>query len=138
MKYSINIRYALCEKCPNFSGPYFSVFGLNTVIYFVNIRILSEYGENMNQKKICILKLFMQWWSWLMENFLFFSAIQRFVYDVFKHSMYLFSRLLNTPLQSRFPISAAMQLIKTLWVLECLLWKRSRSGYSGKFLRNCS
>ena len=26
------------------SGPYFPVFGLNTEIYFVNLRIQSEYG----------------------------------------------------------------------------------------------
>ena len=35
----------LREKCPNkdfFSGPYFPVFGLNTEIYEVNLRIQSE------------------------------------------------------------------------------------------------
>ena len=30
-----------------FSGPYFSAFGLNTEIYFVNFRILSECGVNL-------------------------------------------------------------------------------------------
>ena len=38
----------LREKCPNtefFSGPYFPVFGLNTEIYSLNLRILSEYEK---------------------------------------------------------------------------------------------
>ena len=36
----------LSEKCPNtefFPGPYFRLFGLNTEIYRVNLRIQSEY-----------------------------------------------------------------------------------------------
>ena len=33
------------SKCRDFSGPYFPVFGLNTEIYFVNIRIQSEYRK---------------------------------------------------------------------------------------------
>ena len=36
------VHYALCEKVSKygvFSGPYFPVFGLNTKIYSVNLRI---------------------------------------------------------------------------------------------------
>ena len=39
---------AHCEKCPNteyFPGPYFPVFGLNTEIYGVNLRIQSKYRK---------------------------------------------------------------------------------------------
>ena len=34
----------------SFSGPYFPVFELNTVIYCVNLRIQSEYGETRTKK----------------------------------------------------------------------------------------
>ena len=34
----------------SFSGPYFPVFELNTVIYCVNLRIQSEYGEIQTRK----------------------------------------------------------------------------------------
>ena len=42
-----------------FSGPYFPVFGLNTEIYGVNLRI-SRMQENTNQKKLHIWTLFTQ------------------------------------------------------------------------------
>ena len=40
-------KLTLREKCPNtvFCGPHFSVFGLNTDIYEVNLRIHSEYKK---------------------------------------------------------------------------------------------
>ena len=38
----------MCEK---FSGPYFTAFGKTTEIYFVNIRIHSEYEKNAEQEK---------------------------------------------------------------------------------------
>ena len=40
-------KLTLREKCPNtvFSGPYFPVFGLNSDIYEVNLRIHSEYKK---------------------------------------------------------------------------------------------
>ena len=31
-------------------GPYFPVFGLNTEIYYINLRIQSEYQEDTDQK----------------------------------------------------------------------------------------
>ena len=43
----------LREKCPNtefFSGPYFPVFGMNTEIYGVNLRIQSEYSKIQTRK----------------------------------------------------------------------------------------
>ena len=33
-----------------FSGPYFPVFGLNTEIYGVNLRIQSKYGKKWTRK----------------------------------------------------------------------------------------
>ena len=42
------LRWTLRQKYPNkefFSGPYFSVFGLNTEIYRVNLPIQSEYRK---------------------------------------------------------------------------------------------
>ena len=44
---------AHCEKCPNteyFPGPYFPVFGLNTEIYGVNLRIQFKYGKKRTRK----------------------------------------------------------------------------------------
>ena len=43
----------LREKCPNtefFSGPYFPVFGLNTEIFSVSLRIYSECGKIRTRK----------------------------------------------------------------------------------------
>ena len=55
LKKSFEIRKLVCSNFskmkPNFSkikSPYFPVFGLNTMIYSVNLRTLSEYW------KICI------------------------------------------------------------------------------------
>ena len=50
-KYSVMV-VPLREKCPNtvFSSPYFPVFGLNTEMYVVNIRIQSEYREIRTRK----------------------------------------------------------------------------------------
>ena len=46
------VIHLLREKCPNtdFSGLYFPLFGLNTEIYSVNIRIPSEYGTIKTRK----------------------------------------------------------------------------------------
>ena len=33
-----------------FSGPYFPIFGLNTEIYFVNLRIQSEYRKTQTRE----------------------------------------------------------------------------------------
>ena len=44
---------ALREKCPKygvFSGPYFSVYGLNAKVYGVNIRIQSQYRKIRTRK----------------------------------------------------------------------------------------
>ena len=52
-KLKIIIKASLREKCPNtdfFSGPYFPVFGLNTKIYGVNLRIQSEYRKIRTRK----------------------------------------------------------------------------------------
>ena len=38
----------MCEK---FFGPYITAFGKNAEIYFVNIRIHSEYEKNAEQEK---------------------------------------------------------------------------------------
>ena len=38
------------SKYKNFSGTYFPIFGLNTEICGVNIRIMSEYGKIRNRK----------------------------------------------------------------------------------------
>ena len=48
-----NMIPTLREKFPNngvFSGPYFPVFGLNTEIYGVNLRIQSEYRKIRTRK----------------------------------------------------------------------------------------
>ena len=42
---SFCIIQPLCEKCPNISGPYFPVFGLNMEIYSVNLLIQSGYRK---------------------------------------------------------------------------------------------
>ena len=42
-----------CAKSPpiwSFSGPHFAVFGLNTEIYRVNLRIQSEFGKMQTRK----------------------------------------------------------------------------------------
>ena len=55
----------IVSKCRDFSGPYFPVFGLNTEIYFVNIRIQSEcrkiqirrnsaFGPSKKERFICV------------------------------------------------------------------------------------
>ena len=40
-------KYLLREKC---SGHYFPIFGLNTEIYGVNLRVQSEYGKIRTRK----------------------------------------------------------------------------------------
>ena len=45
-----------------FSGPYFPAFGLNTErYYFVSLRIQSECGIILDQKKLRIWTFFIQW-----------------------------------------------------------------------------
>ena len=47
----INIHTAWeVSKYGIFSGPYFPVFGMNTKIYFVNLRIPSEYKKTRPEK----------------------------------------------------------------------------------------
>ena len=48
------------SKYENFSGTYFPIFGLNTEICGVNIRIKSEYGKIRNRKKLNIWILLTQ------------------------------------------------------------------------------
>ena len=60
----INVDTALkVSKCVVFSGPYFSVFGLNTEIYSVYLRIQSEYRKMRTRKNSVIWKLFTQCWN---------------------------------------------------------------------------
>ena len=48
----------MCEKSPNtefFSGPCFPVFGLNTKIYFVNLRLWTLFTQWIRANKITFL-----------------------------------------------------------------------------------
>ena len=41
-------HYVKCVQIRSFFGPYFPVFGLNTEIYYVNLRV--QMGENTDRK----------------------------------------------------------------------------------------
>ena len=49
-KFVISSHCVEVSKYGEFSGPYFFVFGLNTKIYFVNLRIQSEYRKIKTRK----------------------------------------------------------------------------------------
>ena len=45
-----SIEFLLCAKYGVLSGPYFTVFGVNTEIYSINLRIQSKYGKIRTRK----------------------------------------------------------------------------------------
>ena len=47
----VSVRCVKIVRIWSFSGPYFPVFGLNTEIYSVNLRIQSECGKEKLQKR---------------------------------------------------------------------------------------
>ena len=45
-----SVEFLLCAKYGVLSGPYFPVFGVNTEIYSINLRIQSKYGKIRTRK----------------------------------------------------------------------------------------
>ena len=46
-----SVAFLLCAKYGVLYGPYFPVFGVNTEIYSINLRIQSKYGKIWIRKK---------------------------------------------------------------------------------------
>ena len=113
--FSIKCTVWKVSKYGVFSGPYFSVFGLNTKIYGLNLRIQIEYRKIQTKKNS------------LFGHFSHSDVLSLFFIFVLKYSQEFLTRN-----QIHF-IKSNLKLIKVNWGLLRILW----NIWDEAFCKNC-